>query len=474
MGASSHSAISDSHLFYDAFNASPIGIVVEDLSGQPLFVNPAFCKMLGFTEEELRAKHCVDFSPAEDAEKDWVLFQQLKAQKIDHYQLEKRYFKRDGSLMWGRLSISRFEAGPSRLVIAMVEDITDKRAAQEAVRSREELLTTFVRNVPAGVAMFDRDMRYMQVSDRWCDDHAIDRSLVLGRSHYDVIPDLPERWRAMHQRGLAGEMLQAEEDRWDREGGNTLWLRWEICPWKTSSGVVGGILIFTEDITRRKQLEESISSLSQKLLESQEQERARIARELHDDFGQRLALMAMDLDQLRMDYPDLSADHRSRMSELQTQASDIARGIHALSHELHSSHLQLLGLVGGMRRLCNEFAEHQKLEIEFQSHDLPDPIPPDVALCLFRVLQEALQNFAKHSRVRHAEVRLWGSPGQIELTVRDLGVGFDSSSTAESHGLGLISMQERVKLVKGTFTIQSQRDGGTLLLVSVPFVPPQG
>src|SRR5215472_1925957 len=92
----------DEGLFYDAFRASPIAIAVEDLEGRPLFANPALCSMLGFSEEEMRSKHCVEFSPAEEAEKDWSLFQQLQAGAIDHYQIEKRYFRRDGSLVWGR------------------------------------------------------------------------------------------------------------------------------------------------------------------------------------------------------------------------------------------------------------------------------------------------------------------------------------------------------------------------------------
>src|ERR1700751_583204 len=132
MAAASRTPTPDTQLFNDVFNASPIGIAVENLEGQPLFVNPAFCSFLGFSQEELRKKHCVDFSPREDAEKDWALFQQLKAGSIDHYQLEKRYFRKDGSLVWGRLSISLLNSHPSPLVIAMVEDITDKKRAEEA------------------------------------------------------------------------------------------------------------------------------------------------------------------------------------------------------------------------------------------------------------------------------------------------------------------------------------------------------
>src|ERR1700752_5449719 len=132
MSQASRTLTQDTQLFHDVFNASPIGIAVETLEGRPLFTNPAFCSFLGFSEEELRNKHCVDFSPREDAQKDWALFQQLKAGSIDHYQLEKRYFRKDGSLVWGRLSISLLNSHTSPLVIAMVEDITDKKRAEEA------------------------------------------------------------------------------------------------------------------------------------------------------------------------------------------------------------------------------------------------------------------------------------------------------------------------------------------------------
>jgi len=730
MGETARTVAPDIELFRDVFNASPIGIVVETLEGRPFFVNPAFCSMLGFSEEELRYKHCVDFSPPEDAQKDWALFQQLKAGSIDQYQLEKRYFRKDGSLVWGRLSIFLLKSHTSPLVIAMVEDITDKQRAEEArfrhaaivessedaiasgtldgiivswntgaqkmygyteaeavgkpismlvplelpdeenkiletlksgdrlehfetvrvtktgrrinvsltispikdstgrtvgisgiarditerklaeealraseerlrlaqqaarigtfdwnirtgvntwtpeleamyglppggfggtqtvfenlvhpddragviklvdaamksgqptkgewrvvwgdgsahwiagrwqvfmdatgepskmigvnvditerkladearlevnrtleaqaalLQSREDLLKVFVKHVPAAVAMLDRDMRYLQVSDRWCADYSLDSSQILGRSHYEIFPDLPERWKEIHLRGLAGETLRAEEDPWDR-GGDTIWIRWEIRPWLNVNGTPGGILIFSEDITHRKLADVALANVSRKLIEAQEQERTRIGRELHDDIGQRLALLAVQLQQLHEDALILP-EVRSRMGDFRKQISEIAADIQSLSHELHTAKLQCLGIVAAMRSFCREFGEQQKVEIDFTSHDLPSPLEPDTSLCLFRVLQEALHNSSKHSGVKHFEVRLWGTSDEIHLTVKDSGAGFDHEAAKESRGVGLITMEERVKLLKGTLSINSQPKRGTTIHAQVP------
>jgi len=459
----------DSQLFRDAFNASPIGIVIENLDGQPLFVNPAFCSMLGFSEQELQGKHCVQFSPPEDAEKDWVLFQQLRAGSIDHYQLEKRYFRRDGSLVWGHLSISSLKIPPSPLVIAMVEEITEKKRAEEALRASEDLLKIFVKSVPVEVAMLDRDMRYLQVSDRWCADYSLDCSQLLGRSHYELFPDCPQRWKEMHSRGLAGETLRTDEDRWDRGDGTATWVRWEIRPWRTSSGTVGGILIFAEDITQRKEMEEAISAMSRKLIQSQEQERARIGRELHDDINQRLAMLALELEQLQ----DRPSEVAIRAQELRNQTIEISNDVQALSHELHASKLEYLGAIKGMKSWCREFGERRGIQIEFKSSEVESPVAPEIGLCLFRVLQEALHNASKHSGAGRVEVLLRQDSGEIHLVISDLGRGFDSETAMQGPGLGLTSMRERVRLVNGTIAVESMLDGGTTIHVRVPLPPEQ-
>src|SRR5438132_3197710 len=169
MAEASRTLTQDTQLFHVVFNASPIGIAVENLEGQPLFVNPSFCSFLGFSEQELRHKHCVDFSPPEEAEKDWALFQQLRAGSIDHYQLEKRYFRRDGSLVWGRLSLSLLSSRPSPLVIAMVEDITDKRASLDREHGLLETLDLVTKQMAAAVSRCSRDLRYLWVNQAYAD-----------------------------------------------------------------------------------------------------------------------------------------------------------------------------------------------------------------------------------------------------------------------------------------------------------------
>jgi len=262
--------------------------------------------------------------------------------------------------------------------IGIAVDVTERKTAEGELlllnrtleertvllQSREELLKIFVKNVPAGVAMLDRDMRYLQVSDRFCKDYSADSSQLLGRSHYEVFPDIPENWKEMHRRALEGEILRAEEDQWNRKDG-TVWVRWEIRPWKTSSGSVGGILIFAEDISQRKQMEEALSGISLKLIEAQEQERTRIARELHDDIAQRLSLLANELKELQQSLPPSKSKVRARMGAVQEGTVEIANDVQTMSHKLHSSKLEYLGVVAAMKGFCKEFGQQQRVEIDF-------------------------------------------------------------------------------------------------------------
>jgi PAS domain S-box-containing protein len=305
--------------------------------------------MLGFTEEEMRSKHCVEFSPPEDAKKDWALFEQLRAGSIEHYQLEKRFLRRDGSLIRGRLSICLVGSGTSQRVFAMVEDLSEKTAGQD-------------------------------------------------------------------------EMPEFKADR---------------------------------------------ESLGGRFIQAQEEERTRIGQELRDSV-ESLVVLSIDLDRFRQNPLESVAESRQKIGEARQQVKDIARGIHALSHFLNPLRLEYLGLAAAAASFCKEFSARERVEIDFHSEGIPNELPKEISVCLYRVLQEVLQA-TKHRGSRRFEVLLSVEANDIHLTVRDWGIGFDLDVATKGHGLGLISMKERLKLVDGELSIESQPQHGTTIHARVPF-----
>ena len=255
-----------------------------------------------------------------------------------------------------------------------------------------------------------------------------------------------------------------------RPDGTRRWIKTCTEAEGDATGRIARLRGTAQDITERKQAEEVLAGMSRKLLEAQEAERARIARELHDDISQRLALLSVEIQRVKETSPITYGELRSRMDELERRTSEISTDVQSLSHELHSSRLEYLGLVLAMKGFCREFGEKHKVEVDFDSEDVPPSMPRDISLCLFRVTQEALRNALKHSGVRFFEVRIRGSLTELHLTVRDSGLSFDPEVIKETQGLGLISIQERVKLVKGTISITSRPQFGTEIYVRVPLL----
>jgi len=208
----------------------------------------------------------------------------------------------------------------------------------------------------------------------------------------------------------------------------------------------------------REMRDEAVSSVNRKLIDAEERERTRIGKDLDDNICQRMTLLALQLEQLGTGASD----------QLRKQSLEISSDVQALAHTLYPSKLELLGLVVTMRAFCEEFAVRHKVEIDFGSHDVPSPPPLGISLPLFRVLQEALDNSAKHSGEQQFKVELFGTPGTIHLIVSDLGVGFDPKVAMNGNGFGLTSMRDRLKLINGAFSIDSRPKRGTKIHASVP------
>lgn len=230
------------------------------------------------------------------------------------------------------------------------------------------------------------------------------------------------------------------------------------------AGYIGSCL----DVTEQKLAEQTLSGIGRRLIEAQEKERTWIARELHDDVNQRLALVAVGLDNWMQHLPSSALPPDSPVHRAMQHVVEISRDVQRLSHHLHSSKLEYLGVAAAASGFCKELSAQKGIEIEYHDEGLPAELPEEISLCLFRVLQEALQNAVKYSGTRHFKAELKGARDQIRLTVSDTGAGFYQHDTMKGTGLGLISMRERVQFLNGEFSIESEPGRGTTVRATVP------
>jgi two-component system NarL family sensor kinase len=217
----------------------------------------------------------------------------------------------------------------------------------------------------------------------------------------------------------------------------------------------------------RQETEKTLEELAGRLISAQEEERSRIGRELHDHVSQRLALLAIKIDQLRLNGAG-GAALASALDELRSQTIEITDDVHGLSHRLHSSMLDHLGIVPALQRLVKECSVRYEIPIAFSHAEAPDHLAPEAALCIFRVVEESLTNIGKHSQAVQAQVDLSTDESGSRLTIADQGIGFDPAMLETKAGLGFVSMRERLRLVQGTIRIDTAPSKGTRIEVWVP------
>jgi PAS domain S-box-containing protein len=355
------------------------------------------------------------------------------------------------------------------LIFALLWQRKRRRESELHVRESEERFRLVANTAPVMIWMSGPDKKPTYFNQLWLDFTGLSETDLQNGLAEIVHPDDYEQCHEIYCRGFDQRQPFRKECRLRRHDGQYRWILDIGVPRFHKDGFFAGYIGSCIDVTEHKLAEEAQSGMTRKLIEAHEQERTRIGRELHDDVVQRLALLSIELEGVRQDVPDAAPELRTRIGAFRNQITQITNDVQSLSHELHSSKLDYLGIVGAAKNFCKEFSERQKVEIDFQSHDLPTALPNELSLSLFRVLQEALRNASKHSGVKHFEVRLWGSTGEIHLTVSDLGVGFDTETAMKSIGLGLTSMQERLRLVGGELSINSQPKAGAIVHARVPF-----
>jgi signal transduction histidine kinase/ABC-type uncharacterized transport system substrate-binding protein len=261
----------------------------------------------------------------------------------------------------------------------------------------------------------------------------------------------------------------AAEFRVVRNDGSVRWITARGKYYYADHGNAIRMLGMAVDITERKMAEEAFISLSGRLIEAQEEERSRIAREIHDDYNQRLAVLAFDLVDLAENIENTDVEAGRRLHEHWNQVCELGADLHVLSHRLHSSTLENWGLVAGARAFCEEFAGQQEIQVDFTDDNVPAGISGDVALCLFRILQEGLRNVKKHSGADRAEIQMDVTGDKLHLSISDRGRGFDSKVRSSQSGIGLRSMEERLRPLGGKLQIHTRPMEGTRIEAWLPF-----
>ena len=365
-------------------------------------------------------------------------------------------------------SITQLESDGRKMFTVIIRDITERCRAEEAIRESEERFRLVANTAPVMIWTAGTDRKCSYVNKTWLDFTGRPLEAELGDGwagglHPDDLARSLQTYREAFDRRESFEL----QYRLRRHDGEYRWVLDKGVPRFNPDGTFAGYIGSCIDITERKLAEEGLATIGRRLIEAQEEERAWIGRELHDDISQRLALLAVELDRFNQHIsstPELS----DQIGHAQERISEIAKDVQGLSHRLHSSKLEYLGLATAANSFCKELSEQNKVEVQFKHAGIPRNLPKEVSLCLFRVLQEALQNAVKHSGVRSFAVDLQGTADVIDLTVADLGSGFSEHEAFTRNGLGLISMRERLQLVRGELSVKSRPGAGTTIHARVP------
>ena len=434
------------------------------------FVSGYVEKMLGYSVDELS----VPFSLLSIIPKDdWERVAKDAEEKFANGNvsvIECQCKAKDGRLFWTESHLTRVSDETGRLtgVRGVTLDITYRRQAVDDLRESEERFRTMADTAPVMIWISDTDNLCTYVNRRWLEFTGRSLEAELGKGWtVGIHPDDIERCLESHTQPPGGGGPFTIEYRLRRYDGKFRWIYDSGTSRHSPTGKFLGYIGSRIDITESKTLEQALANLSGQLILAREEESARVARELHDDLNQRMALISVQLDHLSQN-PSTADSLRTQLKNVMSQVAEASREIHRMSYDLHPSKLVHLGLVAALYSLREELHQRHSLEVRFTNKDVPFDLSQDISLCLYRIAQECLSNVIRHSGVREAKVELLGTGKEIQLRVSDAGRGFDAESLKTSDGLGFISMRERLRLVGGKISLESRPLQGTTIEAIVP------
>ena len=462
--------------------ATSDGVYDWDLLQDTVYYSPRWKEMHGFQEAEVleTAEGWSLRIHPEDRERVVARLQAYLAGRHPEYWEEYRIRRNDGHIIWvlDRGVARKNEQGHTVRMVGSETDITWRKEAEVTIRRRAHEFRTLADNVPALFSYIDRDQRYRFVNKRY--------EALFGRSAEEIVEmsvrELlgPESYAEVqvHLDSAFSGTAVSHEVRLPMSKESDRWLSVQYVPDRNQEGTVVGLFILAADVTPLKlseaalhEHEEQLRDLSAKLLETQEDERRRLARDLHDDFSQRLAALTLDLRDLCLLASEPGALLSSRLKTVGDVTEQLTTDLQRVAHRLHPSILEHAGLEAACREHVEEFAAQTGLTVEVLVRDVPNTVPLKEATCLYRVLQESLRNIRKHANATNVLVRLLSTNRGVGLCVHDDGQGIEHSlAHRDRKGLGLTSMSERVQLLNGTFRLRTKPGEGTEVHAWVPLI----
>jgi PAS domain S-box-containing protein len=551
------------------FELGLIGMAIASLEKGCVEVNDEICRMLGYGRDELLGKTWAELTHPDDLAADMAQFERVIAGEIDSYTSEKRWIRKDRQVIDSTISVScvRRESGAVDYFVVLVQDITEKKQAAQALakanvelerrvadrtrqlmevneelrreiadRKRAQMESAVLKDVLAAdlaamtrlhdfrtrllastkvrplleevlhaimalqgadfglielyneksgaleiVAQCGFEQQLLQDFAVTCHD-ALARGRVLQSQERMIIEDVEKDPVFAAQREIvvrAGVRAVQSTPLFSRRGQplGVVSTQFRYChrPSDRDLRLTDLYAMYAEDMIERKrseaavlQYQQELQALTARLIKAQETDSQYLARELHDVFSQRLAVLGMELGALAGRVGGSSPELGERLLEFTTQVGALAKDIHRVSRQLHPAILDDLGLAAALRSECVAFSEQYGVRAEFCPGEITPDIPDDVSLCLYRVAQECLRNAGKHAKATQVRIGLLCSQDDIAMEIADSGGGFNPEEIKRNRGLGLISMEERVRLVNGALFIRSEPGKGTLVRVRVP------
>ena len=456
--------------FSKAFRQSPMALsLIGAKTHRYLDVNETFERLTGYARADMIGKSAIEIglwvNPAERAR----LTQRLLVENSVH-DVECEWRNKDGSTLVASASEELIEIDGEPCILAVVADITDRRVAQQALLESERRFRLMADSAPMLIWLSGPDKFRTDFNKAWLTFTGRVMQQELGEGWTENIhPDDLHRYLETYAHAFGEKEKFISEYRMRRPDGSYRWMLDQAAPRFLDGGTFAGYVGCCMDISDQKDAKAALVELSGRLIQAGEEERVRVARELHDDINQRLALLANRVQECEQAASAKNDPVQTReLRTLWQLINEIATDIQHMSHQLHPSKLHYLGLAATVRDLCHEVSQQHKIEVECVVRDLPRDLEETASLSLFRTVQESLRNVVKHSQARHVKVQLTCQSTVVRLLVSDDGVGFNPQYASSNHGLGLVSMRERLRSAGGEFSIWSKPLLGTQVEGTVP------